>query len=113
MISPMPITTKRVDSTDRRYITPYWIVETTPDPGQANMEHSTMAATVVSKCKDAGEKIVMQVPVLQNTKMLNPGDELLLHKPALKQTQDDGHRPAPPPPKRCNKGRGRGRGGPR
>ena len=90
-------------------LTPYWFVETTSDTSMVNLEYASMAVAVLTSCKDDDDKAVMHVPVLQNTKAIDIGDELFVFKPLQGKNRDDGDRPPPPPPKRKQGGRGRGK----
>jgi len=62
-------------------IVPYWSVQYTSHAAHANMQHSTVKCTMSCTCgKDATADESVSVPILQNTKTLNVGDELLIFR---------------------------------
>ena len=111
-----------VQPNDPNYeFSPYWLVRGTPDLAAANLESSTIVIAIAAKVKRSHDDLdvaIVTIPILTNTKTIQPGTELLAFK-ALKR-QCDTETPSSVPKaqkigkgKGTSKGRGKGNGGKR
>ena len=75
---------KSANPLKKELIVPYWLVRTTGDNEKANMQLSQMKCTVsVAAGKDESAEDSIMIPILQNSKVLNEGDELMTYKEAI------------------------------
>ena len=79
---------KSANPLKKELIVPYWLVRSTGDKEKANMHHSTMT-----------EEAVM-IPILQNSRVLQEGDELFVHKEEI-EAKTESLAPAPKPAARA------------
>ena len=65
-------------------MSPYWLVGHTADKDLANMDRSTLKCTgsFTAGCEESQGDAAL-VPILQNTKVVKAGDELLLYDSKL------------------------------
>ena len=67
------------------FIALFWLVKTTVHEALANCAMSTVDLNVnFSVASVSADPIAVKVPVLQNTKPIAAGEELLLHMPIIK-----------------------------
>ena len=104
----------------KELIVPFWLVRSTGDKDRANMHRSTLVCKMsIAAGKEEGVCDPVPVPILQNTKVLQEGDELLVYDSGLvtpkfslePQVQPTQKMAAPPkrlhqPPKKANATKG-------
>ena len=95
---------------------PYWLMQTTPDTGAANVEMGVVAMNVSTALKGASSDhatLTITIPIFTNSKTLQPGTEFLQSK--AKKRQGDVEMPQPKArniePTLRGKGSGKGKQG--
>ena len=64
----------------KELIVPFWLVRSTGDKDRANMHYTTMKCTVaITAGKEEANDEQILIPILQNSKQLKEGDELLIY----------------------------------
>ena len=59
-------------------IIPFWLVRTTDDPSHANMQHATFKSIwTMSIGKEEAQRTTVTIPIMQNSRLVNVGEELL------------------------------------
>ena len=89
---------------------PYWLMQTTPDTGAANVEMGVVAMNVSTALKGASSDratLTIGIPILTNSKTLQPGTELLQFK--AQKRKDELEVPQPKVRRIEPKGRGKGK----
>ena len=78
---PAPKPDKSIHPLGKELIVPYWLVRSTGVKEQANMHYSTMKCTMsFSAGKEGPLDQAIVVPILENSRVLNPCDELFVYK---------------------------------
>ena len=62
-------------------VVPYWLVRTTPNENEANMEHCSISV--------GSKEFPFDLPMLQSTKALKSDEELLVSKRVLVANRDE------------------------
>ena len=103
---------KSADPLKKELIVPYWLVRTTGDKEKANMYYSTMKCTMsIAAGKEESAEDAVMIPILQNSRVLNEGDELFTNKEAIEPPKESlapapKQEAAPSASKRLYSGRG-------
>ena len=64
---------------EKSILVPYWLVQYTDEQDRANMHRSTLKCTMsMTAGKDETSVDAVIIPILQNSKVVKPGDELLV-----------------------------------
>ena len=63
---------------EKTIVAPYWLIRCVQDKNMANMRKATIACTMTTAAGDETANQRVTLPILQNIKALNEGDELVL-----------------------------------
>ena len=102
--APTPKPDKSIHPLGKELIVPYWLGRPTCSREQANMHYSSMKCTLsltTGKEDSADEAIV--VPIMQNSRTLEEGDELFVYKEEI-GAKTESLAPAPKPAARAPSG---------
>ena len=79
---------KSANPLSNELIVPYWLVRSTWDKQKANMHHCTMLCTMSITSGPQSAEETVEIPILQNSRVLNEGDELFAYNEAIVLPQE-------------------------